>query len=99
MVVSPRRAHGSSLAGRPEVSGGGGNSATGLPVPTFMGPGLIMMTMAQHAFAKAVSSLMIAKTQGNIVDLPMPPLKPNGNLISMVGGGVARAVGLCLCSA
>ena len=35
-----------------------------------------MMAMVQNAFANTTSSLMIAKFQGNIVDLLMPPLSP-----------------------
>ena len=42
----------------------------------FLAPGLIMMAMVQNAFANTTSSLMIAKFQGNIVDLLMPPLSP-----------------------
>ena len=34
-----------------------------------------MMAMAQNAFANTSSSLVIAKVQGNIVDLLMPPLE------------------------
>ncbi len=33
-----------------------------------------MMAMTQNAFANTSSSLLIAKVQGNIVDLLMPPL-------------------------
>jgi hypothetical protein len=40
----------------------------------FLAPGLIVMTMAQNAFANSSSSLMIAKVQGNIVDFLMAPL-------------------------
>lgn len=40
----------------------------------FLAPGLLMMTMIQNAFANPSSSLVIAKIQGNIVDLLMPPL-------------------------
>ncbi|MGD9537289.1 MAG: ABC transporter permease [Alphaproteobacteria bacterium] len=65
---------------------------------TFMGPGLIMMTMVQNAFANTSSSLMIAKIQGNIVDILMPPLKPGELLAGLVGGGLVRSltVGLLL---
>jgi ABC-2 type transport system permease protein len=70
----------------------------GLDFLTFMGPGLIMMTMVQNAFANTSSSLMIAKIQGNIVDILMPPLKPGELLIGLVGGGLLRSlvVGLLL---
>ena len=47
----------------------------------FLAPGLIMMTMAQNAFANTSSSIMISKVQGNIVDVLMPPLSA-GEMVS-----------------
>ena len=38
---------------------------------TFLAPGLVMMTMVQNAFANTSSSIVIAKVQGNIVDVLM----------------------------
>ena len=40
----------------------------------FLAPGLVMMAIAQNAFANTSSSMIIAKVQGNIVDTLMPPL-------------------------
>src|SRR3546814_3895849 len=44
-----------------------------VPFLEFLAPGLIMMSMVQNAFANTSSSVMIAKIQGNIVDVLMPP--------------------------
>ena len=40
----------------------------------FLVPGLIMMQILQNAFMNTSSTIMIAKVQGNIVDLLLPPL-------------------------
>jgi ABC-2 type transport system permease protein len=64
----------------------------GEPYVDFLVPGLIMMTIAQNAFANTSSSLMIAKVQGNIVDLLMPPLNALEMTIGIAGGGVTRGV-------
>lgn len=58
----------------------------------FLAPGLIMMTMAQNAFANTSSSLIIAKVQGNIVDLLMPPLSAFELLVGILIGGIARGL-------
>ena len=58
----------------------------------FLAPGLIMMSMAQNAFANTSSSLVISKVQGNIVDVLMPPLSPMELTIAYTFGGVARGL-------
>ena len=58
----------------------------------FLVPGLIMMTIAQNSFANTSSSLMIAKVQGNIVDLLMPPLSALELTVGVAGGGVTRGM-------
>ncbi len=60
-----------------------------------------MMAMVQNAFANTTSSLMIAKFQGNIVDLLMPPLSPLELTIGLALGGVTRGlvVGLVVAAA
>ena len=60
----------------------------------FLAPGLIMMTMVQNAFANTSSSMVIAKVQGNIVDILMPPLSSGELFWGFIIGGVAR--GLCV---
>ncbi len=63
-----------------------------VPFPRFLAPGLIMMAMVQNAFANTSSSLIIAKVQGNIVDVLMPPLSAAELTIAFALGGVARGV-------
>lgn len=58
----------------------------------FLAPGLIMMAMVQNAFANTSSSLIIAKVQGNIVDLLMPPLSPMEQTLAIALGGVTRGL-------
>ena len=67
-------------------------SVAGVPFLAFLSPGLIMMAMVQNAFANTTSSLMIAKFQGNIVDMLMPPLSPLELTLGLAMGGVTRGV-------
>lgn len=62
------------------------------PFAHFLAPGLIMMAMAQNAFANTSSSLIIAKVQGNIVDILMPPLSPAELFWAFMIGGVTRGL-------
>jgi ABC-2 type transport system permease protein len=64
----------------------------GVPYLEFLAPGLIMMALAQNAFANTSSSVMIGKIQGNIVDMLMPPLGPGEVLLGLALGGVTRGV-------
>jgi ABC-2 type transport system permease protein len=64
----------------------------GVPFLEFLAPGLIMMAMVQNAFANTTSSLMIAKFQGSIVDLLMPPLSPLEVTLGLAMGGVLRGL-------
>ncbi len=74
--------------------GGADRTAGGLPFLQFLAPGLIMMAMAQNAFANTSSSLIIGKIQGNIVDILMPPLSSMEIFTGYLIGGVLR--GLCV---
>lgn len=71
-----------------------GNSSTrivdGLPYTHFIAPGLIMMAVVQNAFANTSSSLMIAKMQGVIIDLLMPPFSGAEITFGLTMGGVTR---------
>lgn len=58
----------------------------------FLGAGLIMMALAQNAFANSASSLVIMKVQGNIVDLLMAPLPPAALLGGLVAGAALRGL-------
>ncbi|MEX2647686.1 MAG: ABC transporter permease [Alphaproteobacteria bacterium] len=58
----------------------------------FLAPGLVMMAMAQNAFANTSFSLLIAKVQGNIADFLMAPLT-GGEIVSALAlGGVTRGL-------
>ena len=64
----------------------------GVPYEEFLAPGLIMMAITQNAFANTSSSLIIAKVQGNIVDLLMPPLSPLEQTVAVALGGIVRGL-------
>lgn len=72
-----------------------------VPYGEFIAPGLIMMAIVQNAFANTSSSLMLAKIQGVIVDILMPPLTGGEIVFSMVVGGLVRglAVGVVVMAA
>lgn len=67
-------------------------SVAGVPFLQFLAPGLIMMAIAQNAFANTSSSIVIAKVQGNIVDTLMPPLTAHELTLGIAMGGVSRGV-------
>ena len=58
----------------------------------FLPPGLIMMAILNNAFANTSSSLMIAKVQGNIVDVLMPPLSASEITTAIALGGASRGL-------
>jgi len=64
----------------------------GVPFASFLAPGLVMMAIVQNAFANSSSSLLVAKVQGNIVDILMPPLSPGELTIGIAMGGMTRGV-------
>lgn len=64
----------------------------GISYLEFLAPGLIMMTMVQNAFANTSSSIIIAKVQGSIVDILMPPLSSVELFFGLVFGGVLRGM-------
>ena len=63
-----------------------------VPFLEFLAPGLIMMTMVQNAFANTSSSIVIAKVQGNIVDILLPPLSDFEIYIGFTVGAMARGL-------
>ncbi|MHA1598148.1 MAG: ABC transporter permease [Alphaproteobacteria bacterium] len=69
-----------------------GNLVGGVPFLEFLAPGLIMMSIAQNAFANTSSSLVIAKVQGNIVDTLMPPFTADELTLAIAMGGASRGV-------
>jgi ABC-2 type transport system permease protein len=72
--------------------GGGRPAVPGVPFEEFLVPGLVMMAMAQNAFANTSSSIVIAKVQGNIVDVLMPPLSPAELTLGFALGGATRGL-------
>lgn len=78
--------------------GGVRREVLGVPFGDFLGPGLIIMGMAQNSFQNTLSSIIIAKVQGTIVDVLMPPLSSRELLFAWVAGAVTRAwlVGLAI---
>ena len=72
--------------------GGDQRVVAGIAFDRFLAPGLVMMAIAQNAFANTSSSMMISKVQGNIVDVLMPPLSPSALTTGYVLAGVTRGV-------
>lgn len=72
--------------------GGVARTIGDIPYLVFLAPGLVMMTMVQNAFANTSSSMVIAKVQGNIVDILMPPLSPTEMFMGYIIGGVCRGL-------
>jgi ABC-2 type transport system permease protein len=72
--------------------GGDHRVVDGLPFGEFLVPGLVMMAIIQNSFANTSSSILIAKVQGNIVDLLMPPLSAGEMTLAFVAGGVTRGL-------
>ncbi len=64
----------------------------GVPYLEFLAAGLVVMTMAQNAFANTSSSLVIAKVQGNITDLLLVPLSPGAFVAGFALGGLTRGL-------
>jgi ABC-2 type transport system permease protein len=71
---------------------GQGREIGGVPFLQFLAPGLVMMAMTQNAFANTTSSIMIAKMQGNIIDLLMPPLTAMELTLGLALGGLTRGL-------
>jgi len=69
----------------------------GVPFVEFLAPGLIMMAVIQNAYNNTVSSVMVSKIQGNIVDVLMPPLSPAEFVLGFVAGGAVRGVLVAVC--
>ena len=70
--------------------GGSLKEIHGVSYLSFIAPGLIMMGVAQNAFANTSSSFVISKMQGNMTDILLAPLGPIEMTISYLMGGIAR---------
>ncbi len=64
----------------------------GVSFISFIIPGLIMNAMMQNAFANSSSSLLVAKIQGNIVDILMPPISAAELMLALTMGGASRGL-------
>ena len=62
------------------------------PFLEFLGPGLIIMSMIQNAFANSSSSLLSAKIAGNITDLLLPPLTALEFALAFLAGSIGRGI-------
>jgi ABC-2 type transport system permease protein len=71
--------------------GGARPEVLGVPFPDFLGPGLIVMGMIQNSFANSSSSILVAKVQGSIIDVLMPPLSAGELVAAYVAGALTRA--------
>lgn len=58
----------------------------------FLAPGLIMMAILTNAFTNSSSSLIIAKVQGSIVDVLMPPLSASELAVAFIAGAATRGL-------
>lgn len=74
------------------LGGNRGGGVDSMPFNQFVVPGLVMMAVMQNAFANTSSSLMMAKIQGTLVDILMPPFTADEITASMAAGGVTRGV-------
>jgi len=59
---------------------------------SFLAPGLIAMSIIQQGFSHSVSSIMIAKIQGNIIDTLMAPLSAIEVTLAIILAAVTRSI-------
>ena len=64
----------------------------GYPFITFLAPGLIIQSMILQSFSHSVSSLMISKMQGNIVDILYAPLSSFEVSFAIILAAVTRSI-------
>ncbi len=79
--------------------GGRRGDVFGVPFAHFLAPGILMMAILQNAFANASSSLVVAKVQGNIIDVLMPPLSAGELTTAYALGGVVRGLAVAAVAA
>ncbi len=75
-----------------QAFGAARGAINGVPYIVFLAPGLVMMAILTNAFTNASSSLVIAKVQGSIVDVLMPPLSPSELAVAFVAGAATRGL-------
>ena len=65
---------------------------------SFLAPGLIAMSIIQQSFSHSVSSLMIAKIQGNITDTLFAPLSASEVSLAIILAAVTRSIVILIIS-
>ena len=65
---------------------------------SFLAPGLIVMSIVQQSFSHSVSSLMIGKIQGNIVDTLLAPLSAVEVTLAIIFAAVTRGLVILIIS-
>jgi ABC-2 type transport system permease protein len=84
-----------TLGSRTDLSA---NLTLGHSFVAFLMPGLMMMEVVNGSFQNPVSSLMIAKWTGTIVDQIMAPITPFATWCAYVSGALVRAALVALAS-
>ena len=64
----------------------------GVAFVLFIGPGLMMMSILNAAFANSSSSLMQAKMMGLTMDFITPPLSPTEQVVAFAAGAATRGL-------
>lgn len=72
--------------------GANANEINGIKFINFMGYGLIIMSIAQNAFANSSSSFIMSKVLGYITDILTPPLGSTEVIIAFTIGAITRGV-------
>jgi len=72
--------------------GTGKSDVLGVPFINFLAPGLVAMQVIQQSFSHSSSSFMIAKIQGNIVDILYAPLSAGEVTIAITLAAVTRSI-------
>lgn len=75
-----------------QAFGGARPDVNGVPFTEFLAPGLTMMAILTNAFTNSSSSIIIAKVQGSIVDVLMPPLSAGELTIGFIAGAATRGL-------
>ena len=65
---------------------------------SFLAPGLIVMSIVQQSFSHSVSSLMIGKIQGNIIDTLLAPLSAVEVTLAIIFAAVTRGLVILIIS-
>ena len=70
----------------------------GYPFVAFLAPGLIVMSLIGQSFSHSVSSFMISKMQGNIVDMLYAPLSALEVSFAIILAAVTRSLIIAIIS-